>query len=104
MKPSTTEFVFITRKEYDRLNDIKQRAINNEEWALLIEHKELIQKYLSKVAWAIQTDVWSWAHRWMEQNARNMIIGIQKASEWLNDFEAKFLEFNLKKEAERKED
>lgn len=40
----------------------------------------------------------------MEQNARNMIIGIQKASEWLNDFEAKFLEFNLKKEAERKED
>jgi hypothetical protein len=31
MKPSTTEFVFITRKEYDRLNDIKQRAINNEE-------------------------------------------------------------------------
>lgn len=33
-----------------------------------------------------------------------MIIGIQKAKESLNDFEAKFLEFNLKKEAERNED
>ena len=89
-------YIIVDQEWFSFYEQLKPVNLTREEWAIIIEYKEVFKKLLRKQVFNTQIDLMRWTYRWKEEQAYQGMEYLQKVIWEIDNIETKIKEYQEK--------